>query len=77
MEQLSYGEFRANLQQSHAGERVPLEVSIEITPRCLLECLRRYDNLPMGSLDANRRGMTNEENSRSAIDRTGVAIFVS
>jgi MoaA/NifB/PqqE/SkfB family radical SAM enzyme len=39
MEQLSYGAFSAELHQSQAGERVPLQVSIEVTRRCPLECL--------------------------------------
>jgi len=64
MEQLSYGEFSANLHQRQAGERVPLEASIEVTRRCPLECLHCYNNLPMGDLDAKRREMTKEEHFR-------------
>jgi radical SAM protein with 4Fe4S-binding SPASM domain len=64
VEQLSYGEFSANLHQRQAGERVPLQVSIEVTRRCPLECLHCYNNLPMGDLDAKRREMTKEEHFR-------------
>lgn len=64
MEQLSYGEFSANLHQRQAGERVPLQVSIEVTRRCPLECLHCYNNLPMGDLEAKRREMTKEEHFR-------------
>ena len=64
MEQLSYGEFSANLHQRQAGERVPLQVSIEVTRRCPLECLHCYNNLPMGDLAAKRREMTKEEHFR-------------
>ena len=64
MEQLSYGQFSADLHQRQAGERVPLQVSIEVTRRCPLECLHCYNNLPMGDLEAKRREMTKEEHFR-------------
>ncbi len=64
MEQVSYGEFSANLHQRRAGERVPLQVSIEVTRRCPLECLHCYNNLPMGDTDAKRRELTKEEHFR-------------
>jgi len=64
MEQLSYGAFSADLHQRQAGERVPLQVSIEVTRRCPLECLHCYNNLPMGDMDARRRELTKEEHFR-------------
>jgi radical SAM protein with 4Fe4S-binding SPASM domain len=64
MEQLSYGAFSADLHQRQAGERVPLQVSIEVTRRCPLECLHCYNNLPMADLDAKRRELTKEEHFR-------------
>ena len=64
MEQLSYGAFSANLHQQQAGERVPLQVSIEVTRRCPLECLHCYNNLPMGDVEARQREMTKEEHFR-------------
>jgi radical SAM protein with 4Fe4S-binding SPASM domain len=64
MEQLSYGEFSAALHQRQSGERVPLQVSIEVTRRCPLECLHCYNNLPMGDLEAKKREMTKEEHFR-------------
>lgn len=64
MEQLSYGELSAHLHQRHSGERVPLQVSIEVTRRCPLECLHCYNNLAMGDLDAKRRELTKEEHFR-------------
>jgi radical SAM protein with 4Fe4S-binding SPASM domain len=64
LEQLSYGAFSADLHQRQAGERVPLQVSIEVTRRCPLECLHCYNNLPMGDMDAKRREMTKEEHFR-------------
>jgi radical SAM protein with 4Fe4S-binding SPASM domain len=64
LEQLSYGEFSADLHARQAGQRVPLQVSIEVTRRCPLECLHCYNNLPMGDLDAKRRELTTEEHFR-------------
>ncbi|HUK48566.1 MAG TPA: radical SAM protein, partial [Terriglobales bacterium] len=64
MEQLSYGAFSADLHQRQAGERVPLQVSIEVTRRCPLECLHCYNNLPMGDLDAKQRELSKEEHFR-------------
>jgi len=64
VEQLSYGEFSAALHQRQSGERVPLQVSIEVTRRCPLECLHCYNNLPMGDLEAKNREMTKEEHFR-------------
>ena len=64
MEQLSYGAFSANVHQHQAGERVPLQVSIEVTRRCPLECLHCYNNLPMGDVEARQREMTKEEHFR-------------
>ncbi len=61
MEQLSYGAFSADLHQRQAGERVPLQVSIEVTRRCPLECLHCYNNLPMGDLEAKNRELSKEE----------------
>lgn len=64
MEQVSYGAFSADVHQRHTGERVPLQVSIEVTRRCPLECLHCYNNLPMSDGDARRREMTTEEHFR-------------
>jgi radical SAM protein with 4Fe4S-binding SPASM domain len=61
LEQLSYGAFSADLHQRQAGERVPMQVSIEVTRRCPLECLHCYNNLPMGDMEAKRRELTKEE----------------
>jgi radical SAM protein with 4Fe4S-binding SPASM domain len=61
LEQLSYGAFSADLHQRQGGERVPLQVSIEVTRRCPLECLHCYNNLPMGDVDARQRELTKQE----------------
>ena len=64
MEQISYGAFSAALHQRHAAERVPLQVAIEVTRRCPLECLHCYNNLPMADMEARRRELSKEEHFR-------------
>jgi len=64
MEQLTYGAFSADLHQRQSGQRAPMQVSIEVTRRCPLECQHCYNNLPMGDQDARRREMTTEEHFR-------------
>ncbi|HUO15960.1 MAG TPA: radical SAM protein [Verrucomicrobiae bacterium] len=60
MEHRSYSEFSANVHHQ-SGERVPLQVSIEVTRRCPLECLHCYNNLAMGDLEAKKRELSKEE----------------
>lgn len=64
MEQLSYGAFSADVHQRQAGQRIPLQVSIEVTRRCPLECLHCYNNLAMDDVDARRRELSKEEHFR-------------
>ena len=64
MDLRTYGEFSADLHQRQQGERVPLQVSIEVTRRCPLECLHCYNNLPMGDMEARRRELSKEEHFR-------------
>lgn len=64
MEQLSYGAFSADLHQRQSGQRAPMQVSIEVTRRCPLECHHCYNNLPMGDQDARSRELTTEEHFR-------------
>jgi radical SAM protein with 4Fe4S-binding SPASM domain len=64
LEQLSYGAFSADLHGRHGSQRAPLNVSIEVTRRCPLECLHCYNNLPMGDLDAKKRELSKEEHFR-------------
>jgi len=39
MKELTYGAFSAALHERQSGQRAPLQVSIEVTRRCPLECL--------------------------------------
>ncbi len=61
MEQRTYGAFSADLHQRQSGQRAPLQVSIEVTRRCPLECQHCYNNLPMGDQDARSSEMTTAE----------------
>lgn len=61
MKTQAYGSFSQSVHQRYFGERAPLEVSIEVTRRCPLECLHCYNNLPMGDLGARNRELTKEE----------------
>ena len=75
MEQLSYGAFSADLHQKQAGQRAPMQVSIEVTRRCPLECQHCYNNLPMGDQDARSREMTTEEHFRMLDELVDMGCF--
>jgi radical SAM protein with 4Fe4S-binding SPASM domain len=75
MEQLSYGEFSADLHQRQSGQRVPMQVSIEVTRRCPLECQHCYNNLPMGDQDARSREMTTGEHFKMLDELVDMGCF--
>ena len=64
MNSASYSEFSLSLHNHFDQKRVPLEVSLEVTRRCPLECQHCYNNLPMGDLAARQRELTKEEHFR-------------
>jgi radical SAM protein with 4Fe4S-binding SPASM domain len=45
---VNYGQFSLGVHERFSGQRAPMDVSIEVTRRCPLECLHCYNNLPMG-----------------------------
>jgi radical SAM protein with 4Fe4S-binding SPASM domain len=55
---IGYGEFTHAVHERLAAERIPLDVTLEITHRCPLECQHCYNNLPMSDRDAARRELT-------------------
>jgi len=57
----TYGDFSSLLHERSQGRRVPVEVGIEVTHRCPLECQHCYNNLPMGDPAARRQELTFEE----------------
>ena len=58
---VSYGEFSLALQQKFIHQRTPIDVTLEVTRRCPLECQHCYNNLAMGDLDARKRELSKEE----------------
>jgi radical SAM protein with 4Fe4S-binding SPASM domain len=75
LQQLSYGTFSADLHQRQAGERIPVQVSIEVTRRCPLECLHCYNNLAMNDVEARRRELSKEEHFRILDELTEIGCF--
>jgi radical SAM protein with 4Fe4S-binding SPASM domain len=75
MDQLTYGAFSADLHQKHGGERAPMQVSIEVTRRCPLECQHCYNNLPMGDQNARSREMTTDEHFRMLDELVDMGCF--
>jgi radical SAM protein with 4Fe4S-binding SPASM domain len=61
MNSASYGDFSLSLHKHFANQRVPLEVSLEVTRRCPLDCQHCYNNLAMGDLAARNQELTKEE----------------
>jgi radical SAM protein with 4Fe4S-binding SPASM domain len=59
-----YSEFSGHLHAKQMGKRAPVEVSIEVTRRCPLECQHCYNNLPMADAEARAQEMTLEEHVR-------------
>jgi radical SAM protein with 4Fe4S-binding SPASM domain len=75
MDQLSYGAFSAGLHHRHSGQRAPLQVSIEVTRRCPLQCHHCYNNLPMADQDARSREMTTAEHFRMLDELVDMGCF--
>ena len=75
VEQLSYTSFSADLHERQAGKRAPMQVSIEVTRRCPLECLHCYNNLPMSDMDARRRELSKEEHFRLLDELVEIGCF--
>ena len=59
-----YAELTGFVHQQFAGKRAPLEVSIEVTRRCPLDCLHCYNNLPMADQAARAGELTFDEHVR-------------
>jgi radical SAM protein with 4Fe4S-binding SPASM domain len=59
-----YGEFTGTVHQRYLGKRAPLEVAIEVTRRCPLQCLHCYNNLPMSDHAARLKELSFAEHCR-------------
>lgn len=61
MRNLDYGDFSEALHQKAIAGRLPLDGSLELTPRCNLTCAHCYINLPVADREARRRELSLEE----------------
>jgi radical SAM protein with 4Fe4S-binding SPASM domain len=64
LQEVNYGEFSSQVHQRQQGRRAPVEVSIEVTHRCPLECQHCYNNLPMSDAIARKNELTFDEHIR-------------
>lgn len=64
IETLTYADFSRVVHEEVNPARVPVDVTIEVTNRCPLECVHCYNNLPMADAGARRRELTLEEYRR-------------
>ncbi len=64
MQTAGYGELTGLVHERFHGKRAPLEVSIEVTRRCPLDCLHCYNSLPMSDHAARAAELTFEEHCR-------------
>jgi radical SAM protein with 4Fe4S-binding SPASM domain len=64
VETVNYGEFSGGVHKRFAGKRAPVDVSIEVTRRCPLDCMHCYNNLPMGDQAARAQELTFDEHVR-------------
>jgi radical SAM protein with 4Fe4S-binding SPASM domain len=60
----TYSEFTTTVHSRMRGRRAPMEVSIEMTHRCPLECQHCYNNLPMSDATARKQELSFEEHVR-------------
>ncbi|MGE5125203.1 MAG: radical SAM protein, partial [Betaproteobacteria bacterium] len=64
LELRGYTEFTNRLHGRVGKQRIPLDVSIEVTRRCPLQCAHCYNNLPMADREARSRELSREEHFR-------------
>jgi len=64
MQTAAYSQLTGFVHQHFQGVRAPLEVSIEVTRRCPLECLHCYNNLPMSDHAARAEELSFDEHVR-------------
>ena len=60
----TYTAFSSSIHKRFFGKRSPVEVSIEVTRRCPLDCLHCYNNLPMNDAGAREQELSLDEHVR-------------
>lgn len=71
----TYSDFSRSVHEHYAGDRVPLEASIEVTRRCPLECAHCYNNLDMADTQARVRELSKEEHFRLLKELSDLGCF--
>lgn len=64
MNDATYAGFSRSIHERQIGRRAPMEVSIEVTRRCPLQCQHCYNNLPMNDAGARAQELTFAEHCR-------------
>ncbi len=64
MNEATYSTFSRGVHERYFGKRAPMEVSIEVTRRCPLECRHCYNNLPMSDSAARNAELSLAEYRR-------------
>ena len=75
LETATYGDFSSLIHGRQKERRAPIEVSIELTHRCPLECQHCYNNLPMSDVDARKQELTFDEHVRLLDELVEVGCF--
>lgn len=58
MSRATYGEFTSTIHERLSQQRMPLDITLEVTHRCPLACQHCYNNLPMADRAAAEKELT-------------------
>lgn len=61
---LTYTEWSRRLHEEVVRERIPIDVTVELTRRCPLACSHCYNNLPMADREAEQQELSTQEHFR-------------
>jgi radical SAM protein with 4Fe4S-binding SPASM domain len=61
---ISYSDFSRTLHRHYAGRRALLEVAIEVTHRCPLQCVHCYNNVALGDQAVRQQELSSAEHCR-------------
>jgi len=71
----TYGEFSLALHDRIGDKRAAMDVTLELTRRCPLQCQHCYNNLPMGDLAARNRELSKQEYFSLLDDLAGMGVL--
>jgi radical SAM protein with 4Fe4S-binding SPASM domain len=72
---IGYGEFTHAVHERLSEERIPIDVTLEITHRCPLTCQHCYNNLPMADRDAATRELTLQDYQKLLDEMAALGTF--